>query len=64
MIMNFDYCIFTADSSPPCGHCVVGASHLSDTQTQSRPEIHVSKCYLLSTPELPTIVRLSSLSDT
>ena len=57
MIMNFIYCIFTADSPPPCGHCIIGASLLTDTQNQSRPDSHCSK-YL--TPQLPTTVRLSN----
>ena len=56
VITHFNDCIFTADSSPPCGHCIIGASHLSDTQTQSEPDIHVGKCYLLLTPQLSETV--------
>ena len=58
-ITHFNDCILTAYSSPPCGHCVIGASHLSDTQTQSGPDNHSGKCYLLSTPQLSETVRMS-----
>ena len=61
-ITHFNACIFTAVSSPLCDHCIVGASLLSDTQTQSRPEIHIRKCYLLLNPLLSETVRLSLIS--
>ena len=58
-ITHFNDLILTAYSSPPCGHCVIGASHLSDTQTRSGPDNHSGKCYLLSTPLLSKTARTS-----